>query len=181
MIGGFIMIHKKLLSVQNLVLVAMFTAILSILAQVSFMLPGGIPITLQTFSIVLAAVALGPKLGSLSVIVYILVGSVGFPVFANFKGGAGVLFGPTGGYLIGFIFLAAIIGLGRKKGFPIQFALCIAGLVVCHICGLVVYGAITHTFLPTAPILFAKDTATSAVALILGQEITKRITPLRQI
>lgn len=173
--------QEKLLTIQNIVLIAMFTAILSILAQISFMLPGGIPLTLQTFSIVLSAVVLGSRLGSLSVIVYILTGTVGFPVFANFKGGAGVLFGPTGGYLIGFIFLAFLVGLGKGKSFTIRFGLSLAGLVICHICGIIVYGIITHSFLPTVPVLFIKDAATSFAAILLGQELSKRIAPLRSL
>lgn len=169
------MTQNKLLTIQNMALIGMFTAILSVLTQISFQLPGGIPMTLQTFAIALLAIVLGPKLGSISVLVYILVGSVGFPVFANFKGGVGVLFGPTGGYLIGFIFMAFITGLGKGKKFFIRIIFSIIGLLVCHLLGLAVYGLITNTLLPTAPFLFIKDAITIILALILGSELSKPI------
>lgn len=170
--------QEKLLTIQNMVLVAMFAAILSVLSQISLLLPGGIPITMQTFGVVLLAVILGSKLGGLTVIVYILIGICGFPVFSNFKSGIGVLFGPTGGYLVGFVLLAFIVGAGKEKNLIIRIALSLFGLVICHICGLIVYGFITHSFLPTTPIIFVKDTITAIIALVLGKGLARRITPL---
>jgi len=69
-----------------------------------------VPITLQTFFVSLAAALLGGKLGALSQVVYVLIGVLGFPVFAGGKAGLGVLLGPTGGFLAGFILSASIIG-----------------------------------------------------------------------
>ena len=68
------------------------------------------PITLQTFGVLLAGAVLGARRGALAVLLWILVGAVGLPVFANGKAGLPVLVGPTGGYILGFVVGAAIIG-----------------------------------------------------------------------
>jgi biotin transport system substrate-specific component len=77
-----------------------------------------VPITAQTFFMNVAAILLGGTLGAVSQLIYILLGVVGLPVFAGGKGGVGVLFGPTGGYLLGFILAAFVAGkiAGAKKG-----------------------------------------------------------------
>lgn len=69
-----------------------------------------VPVTLQTFFLYLAAALLGGRLAALSQVVYLLIGIIGLPVFAGGKGGLGVLFGPTGGYLIGFVAAAYLTG-----------------------------------------------------------------------
>jgi len=69
-----------------------------------------VPITLQTFFLYLAAALLGGRLGALSQVVYLMVGIIGLPVFAGGKGGLGVLLGPTGGYLFGFVAGAYVTG-----------------------------------------------------------------------
>ena len=169
--AGFI---RKPFIIYNMIS-GIIAAILAILSQISFQLPGDIPITLQTFAVVLIGIILGPKLAPLTVTIYILIGTIGFPVFANAKGGAGVLFGPTGGYLLGFLLMAFIIGFGSRKNIIISAVSVVIGLIVCHSCGLAVYALITHSFLPTTPFLFAKDLATAISALLLGRELVKRL------
>ena len=70
-----------------------------------------VPINLATLGVFLTGGILGKKYGSISLIVYILLGAVGVPVFAGFKGGLGVLAGPTGGYIIGYLAAAFLTGL----------------------------------------------------------------------
>lgn len=75
-----------------------------------------VPITAQTFFLNVAAILLGGPLGALSQFIYVMLGVAGIPVFAGGKAGLGVLFGPTGGYLIGFIIAAFVIGtVNRMK------------------------------------------------------------------
>lgn len=98
-----------------------------------------VPITLQTLFSGLAGALLGGPLGALSQVVYVILGSMGLPVFAGGKAGLGVLFGPTGGYLIGFILGAYVTGrlteMRKKAGFAwIAFAVA-AGFVVLYACG----------------------------------------------
>ena len=106
--------------ITNIVMVGVFAAVLAVLSQISFPLPSGIPVTLQTFAVALCGYALGCKRGTLAVLVYIVLGTVGLPVFANFSGGFGSLVGLAGGYIYGFLPMAALCGLGTKM--PLFFS-----------------------------------------------------------
>lgn len=129
---------KEKTNLLNLVYIAMFAAIITICAQIQ--IPTAVPFTLQTLGVFVASAMLGWKRGTLSVAVYILLGLIGVPVFAGFSGGAGVLFGLTGGYIIGFLFTAFIVGfmcdkLGRKLWvLALSMAL---GLLACYVFGTV--------------------------------------------
>ncbi|MFD2130194.1 biotin transporter BioY [Pseudogracilibacillus auburnensis] len=103
--------HSKL---QMMIVTALFAAIIGILAQVTIPLPL-VPITGQTLAIGLAATILGSRYGTLSSILYLIIGAIGVPVFAQMTSGLGVIFGPTGGFLIGFIPTTFIIGLYLEK------------------------------------------------------------------
>lgn len=105
---------KKPEKIYYLCATAVFAAFIGICSQIQIPLPM-IPINLALFAVNLAGVLLGAKYGTLSVVVYVLLGLVGVPVFNNFSGGAGVLFGKTGGYIIGYIFAALITGLFAKR------------------------------------------------------------------
>jgi len=93
------------------------SALVALLAQVAIPLPfSPVPLTGQTFAVLLVGALLGSTRGSLAIIVYLAEGVVGLPVFAG--GGAGLarLAGPTGGYLVGFVFAAFVVGLLAKRG-----------------------------------------------------------------
>lgn len=129
-------INKRTL--LDIVYIAMFTAIITVCAQISVPLGIIVPFTLQTLGIFAAAAMLGTKRGVLSVIVYILLGLVGLPVFAGFSGGISVLFGPTGGYIIGFVFTALVTGfITNKFGKKIWILIVsmIIGLLLCYVFG----------------------------------------------
>lgn len=102
---------------QMMIVTALFAAIIGILAQLTIPLPL-VPITGQTLAIGLAATILGAKYGTLSSILYLIIGAVGIPVFAQMTAGLGVIFGPTGGFIVGFIPTAFIIGLYIEKTKP---------------------------------------------------------------
>lgn len=119
-------------STYQYVLVAFGAAIVAVLAQVTIPLPL-IPITGQTLAIGLIVTILGTKLGTLSVLLYILLGAIGIPVFSGMSGGLGVIVGPTGGYIVGFLPTAFIIGLYLKK-----FGVTIPQAVVANVLGMVV-------------------------------------------
>ena len=106
------------------------------------------PINLATFAIFMAAGLLGHKYGTISMIVYVLLGAAGVPVFAGFSGGFGVIAGPTGGYIIGYILTAFITGIiieafhkkDVSKGkpapsYPLLIAAMTAGLAACYLLG----------------------------------------------
>lgn len=96
------------------VLTAMFAAVTGILAQVEIPLPY-VPISGQTLAVGLTATILGSRYGAISMIVYAAIGGIGLPVFAGANAGLGVLTGPTGGYILGFIFAAFIMGFVLEK------------------------------------------------------------------
>lgn len=131
------MINRSKIKVLDLVYIAMFTAVIAVCAQIIIPL-GAVPFTLQTLGVFTAAAMLGFKRGTISVIVYILIGLVGVPVFSGFTGGVGSLFGPTGGYIIGFIFTSLIIGLMTDKLGKKLWVLAVsmtAGLLLCYAFG----------------------------------------------
>lgn len=100
---------------QTMTIIALFAAIIGILAQVAIPLPIGVPMTGQTLAIGLTATILGSRYGTYATMLYIAIGAVGIPVYAHLTAGFGVIVGPTGGFLIGFIPTAFIIGLYLEK------------------------------------------------------------------
>ena len=131
-------IAKKRVSVYDLVMVALFAALIVVCAWVT--IPGSVPFTLQTMGVFLAVGLLGGKRGTAAVLVYILLGAVGMPVFSGFSGGVGRLLGTTGGYIIGFLVAALAMWaleaiFGRAKWvLPVSMLL---GLLLCYAFGTV--------------------------------------------
>ncbi len=114
----------------------MGAALITLCAWIS--VPTTIPFTLQTFAICLVAALFGLRTGFWTVAVYLLLGAVGAPVFAGFRGGIAALLGTTGGYLLGFLFTAAAVGLavdklGRKP--PVLILSMAAGILLCYAFG----------------------------------------------
>lgn len=129
----------KHFATRDLVFVALMAVVIAACAwlQIPF---GQINFTMQTFGVFVAVGLLGGKLGTVSVVVYLLLGAFGAPVFSNFSGGIAKLAGPTGGYLVGFIF-AALVYWGVTKLFgdgPVPAILgMILGNLVCYAFGTV--------------------------------------------
>lgn len=127
---------------------------IALLAQVTIPLPfTPVPFTLQTLGIYLAAAALGPRLGALSVIAYLAEGAAGLPVFSAGAAGFFALLGPTGGYLLGFVPAAFVTGLffsgGRTAGAVRSCAAFAAGAAVFYCAGLL---QLSH-FVPQSSVL----------------------------
>lgn len=101
---------RSVFTVREMVFTAICAALICILAPVSIPV-GAIPISLGTFAIYFSAALLGGKRGTVAVIVYIMIGMIGLPVFTAMRGGVAVLFGATGGYIIGYIPLAFLTGV----------------------------------------------------------------------
>lgn len=101
---------KPVFTVREMVFTAICAALICILAPISVPV-GAIPVSLGTFAIYFSAALLGGKRGTVAVIVYIMLGMVGLPVFTGMRGGIAVLFGATGGYIIGYIPLAFLTGV----------------------------------------------------------------------
>lgn len=176
------MTKEKRITTKEIVLAAVFTAVTVVLSQLAIPMPTGVPVTLQTFAIALCGYVLGWKLGLCSIGVYVIMGLAGLPVFSGFSGGAGILFGVTGGFIFGFLGMAALCGISRRFKNP---AICIAfgllGLLVCHLAGVVQFSLVTSNsllqsfLLASAPYLI-KDAVSVAGAYLIALAVRKGLT-----
>ena len=162
-------------SVRDICYTGLFAAVIAVMAQISIPMPLGVPMTMQTFAITLAAVVLGSKLSAMASLVYLILGAVGVPVLA------------TGGFLISFPLMAYIIGLGveHRNAFKGAFPLAVVvGTVVNYIVGVILFVIVAHStvavaisacvlpFIPTAIIK-------AVLACAIGLNIRKRIPGLK--
>jgi len=129
---------------KDLSLIALFAALTAVGGFISIPFYP-VPLTLQIFFVLLSGAILGKKLGALSQIIYLGLGSIGAPVFHNFTGGIGILLGPTGGFLFGFIPVAYVAGLFYEKytNNKLRFSGLIISLVPIYIIGILWLSFIT--------------------------------------
>ncbi len=122
---------------KHLTFCAFFAALLAICSQIQIPLPL-VPINLALFAVHLSGTLLGAVYGPLAVFVYVCLGAVGAPVFAGFSGGVGILTGATGGYIVGYILCAWIVGLLTQKwgcSFPKMAVSMVIGVAACYALG----------------------------------------------
>lgn len=140
--------HSK---TTNLLLCAIFATITGVTSGIIIPLPfTPIPMTLATLAVMLTGGLLGSKYGSISMIVYVLLGAFGAPVFSGYTGGFGKLIGPTGGYILGYILTAFIIGIiiekiNKKNSFYINIIAMGIGISTCYILGTLWFMISTNT------------------------------------
>ena len=164
--------------IQKIVFTGVFAALLAVLSQLSIPMPTGIPVTLQTFTVALCGYVLGWKRGTLATAVYIALGAVGLPVFAGFSGGIGSLVGLTGGYIWGFLPMAALCGVGLKLNRRVlAIALGLAGLAACHLLGSIQFAVVSGTgplkaFLVASAPYLVKDVISVAAAYGAAMALT---------
>jgi len=103
------------LSTQDICQIALFVGVMAVFAQVSIPQPLGVPFSLQAWAVALAGLVLGPKKGAIAAFIYILLGTVGVPVFTMFSNGAGVVARNTVGFVVSFPFMAFVAGFGRSE------------------------------------------------------------------
>jgi biotin transport system substrate-specific component len=174
----------KKITTKELTLIGLMAGVTCILGPLSIPLPfSAVPISFTNLAIYFTIFLLGWKKGTISYLIYLLLGLVGLPVFSGFSGGPGKLFGPTGGYLIGFIFMAIISGIfiekfrGKRYMYAIGMAL---GLMVTYLLGtawlaaqaeLAFYQALLLGVIPFIP----GDILKIAAAMILGPILRKHV------
>lgn len=172
---------------KAIVYIALFSVLIAVCSWIS--VPTTVPFTLQTFAVFCALLLLGGKRGTLSIIIYILLGIVGIPVFAGFKGGIGVLLGTSGGYIIGFVFAGLIFWLITsvfKKNKITDSCAMILGLIITYAIGtawfLMVYtknigeiGILTALSMCVFPFILP-DLIKIALALIVSNKLKKYVT-----
>ena len=176
---------KKYMTTRELCQSALGAAFIAVCSWIS--IPAEVPFTLQTFAVFFTAGMLGLKCSTLSVSVYLLLGAVGLPVFSGFRGGLGTLFGVTGGYLVGFLFIALTTGslvdrYGRRL--PVLIGSMILGLLLCYIFGSFWFFAIYTR--GTGPITLGAVTAmciipflpVDAVKILLASLLIRKLYPM---
>lgn len=173
---------KHRLTPYQLSVTALMTAVMCVLGPLSVPI-GAVPISLTNLVICLAAWLLGARLGTFSVLAYLLLGAAGLPVFSGYGGGLGKLAGPTGGYLVGFLLTAWIGGraVEQSKGRPLPSAAGLAlGVAASYLLGTGWFlfqmkcslgYALTVCVLPFLPFDFAKI----ALAVLAGSAVRKRL------
>ena len=137
----------------DLAYVAVCAALMAVCSWIS--IPATVPFTLQTFAVFCSLGILGGKRGTAAILVYLLLGALGVPVFAGFSGGIGILFGTTGGYLLGFILMGLVYWLGERLSMDsrnVRIISMILGLLLCYAFG-------------TAWFMFVYARQTGAIAL----------------
>lgn len=136
------------LSTKRLAFIALMAAVTGVLSQIVIPLPFTlVPINMATFGVFVAGSVLGAKDGTISLMVYVLVGLIGIPVFSGFGAGPGVIVGPTGGYIIGYIAAAFAIGIiaGKSKSYTTNIVAMVVGLFLCYALGTIWYIIVTKT------------------------------------
>ncbi|WP_122641197.1 biotin transporter BioY [Romboutsia sp. Marseille-P6047] len=171
------------LKTTDIVLSGLFAALTAILAQIAIPLPfTTVPLTMLIFSVALAGMILGSKRGFLSMVIYLLLGAVGMPVFAQMSGGIGILLGPTGGFLLGCPIMAFIVGFvsERYSSKLYVFVAMTLGLVMDYAVGTVMFSIITKVSIYqsilycVAPFVFV-DLIKIILAISIGVTVSKRI------
>ena len=170
-------------SIKGLVYAALFGSLTAAGAFMIIPLPP-VPITAQTFFLCVSALLLGGRLGALSQFIYVMLGIVGMPVFAGGTAGLGVIFGPTGGYLLGFIIAAFVIGvINRTKksaGLFWNIFSMLIGMLIIYLLGslqlslmakMSLYKAMTIGVLPFIP----GDVIKILLAAIVSSRLKRRI------
>jgi biotin transport system substrate-specific component len=180
--GKLTMKDKKLTTYQMAV-TAVMAAVLCVLGPLTVPI-GAVPISLANFVICLTAWLLGPKFGTLSVVIYLALGAIGIPVFSGYGAGLAKLAGPTGGYLVGYLLLAFIGGMfiEKSKGNPVVSAVgLVLGDAACYVLGTAWFVfqmqcelgyALTVCVYP----FIALDLAKIVVSCIVGALLRKRLT-----
>lgn len=172
------------MDVKSMALIGLMAAVTCILGPISITLPfTPVPLSLTNLALCLSVFVLGMKKGTLSYLIYLLLGLAGLPVFSYFTGGAAKLFGPTGGYLIGFIFMALIAGFFIDKWFD-KWYLCLGGMIlgaaVCNLFGSIWLAFQNHISLGAALLggvvpFLPGDLAKLVIALFLGTALRKAL------
>lgn len=182
--------NKSLFTTTGMVLMALFAAITCVLAPISIPI-GPVPISITMLILFISVYVLGWKRGTITYLVYLLIGMVGLPVFSGWEGGLGKLAGPTGGYLIGFIPMIIVCGLAIEKGYTMSrgagIALSVAGMAAgtaiayafgtiwfCFSTGTGVMAALTMCVFP----FLIGDAAKIIIAAIVGPLIGTQIRKL---
>ena len=162
---------------KKLALSALLTAIIAVTAWVSVPTPFGVNLAFTVFGVSIAGFLLGVKGALAATATYIALGAAGLPIFSFFSGGAGVLIGPSGGFIWGFLAVAVLCGTAKntdKKA--IKYILMISSVLICHLSGVIQYSIVSGngviaSFLSVSLPFLLKDIIIVFVAQIIAKKI----------
>lgn len=123
-------------ALRDLAFIGLFAVLIAVCSWIT--IPGAVPFTLQTFGVFCTLGMLGGRRGTCAILVYILLGIVGIPVFSGFTGGIGQLLGMTGGYILGFLLMGLLYWLMTRlagSSLPVMILAMVLGLAVCYAFG----------------------------------------------
>lgn len=171
------------LKTKNLILYSLFAAMTAVLSQISLILPfTPVPVNLAMLSVFMSGAMVGSKGGAVSQIVYVILGAIGIPVFAKLSAGVGIILGPTGGYIIGYIASAYITGYiieKTGKGFISYIFAMAIGLIACYLLGTIWFMIITGTMIYKALTLCVIPFIPGDMLKILaGSFLASRLNPI---
>ena len=170
---------------KDIVSISLFTTLLAVCAWIY--IPMTIPFTMQTFAVFLAMFVLGGKKGTIVIFIYLITGLIGVPVFSGGTAGPAILLGPTGGYMIGWLFLGIICHwyekvtdkFDKKPEIKLQILLLLAGMLVCYSFGTFwftnIYTKESSSFLAAFSVCVLPFIIPDVVKLALAYTVSKRI------
>ena len=181
------------LTTLAMVQIALCTALICVAAQLAILLPIGVPFTLQVLIVMLTALILKPLYSVISLLLYVLLGVIGLPVFSGAKSGIGTILSPTGGFIIGFVLAAFLVSLlknvlAKKLGGKLTvvryiLVTVIVGIPVMYIPGIALYMAYTGADLLSAVVTLTSvfillDIAKCVLASIIAVPLNKALAKL---
>lgn len=155
--------------ILDMTMISLCAALLAACSWLSIPMPWGVPVTMQTFAVMAVVGLLGTKRGTIAIAVWMALGALGVPVFANFNGGVAVLLGTTGGYILGFLLGAPVQGFITKLGkgrLPFVILGMLASMVVCYTFGTVWF-----------MVVYARNSGPVGLATVLGWCVTPYLVP----
>ena len=171
----------KTQNIRAMTMTAVCAAQLAVLSQISIPMPSGMPITLQTLGVAVCGCMLSWRYTLMCIGCYLMLGAVGLPVFSGFSAGLAKLTGVTGGFLWGFLVLGVMCSLGsRARRRLMGYALCGAGLLICHVMGSLQFALVNGTPFVAAALVASvpyllKDALSIAAALVLSRKIVRTL------
>lgn len=170
-------------SVRPMIHASLFAALTAIGAFIKIPIPvSPVPITLQVFFVLLAGLVLGSRWAGTGMAVYIILGIIGFPVFSGGSSGIGVMLGPTGGYLIGFVPAAFVTGLIAEtfgRSMPVKIGAMIAGLSIIYLLGIIQLSIVADLSIRESVVIGVLPFLIGdSIKLIAALIVSKRIEPV---
>ena len=167
---------------KKMVLISLCSALMFVFSQMSIPLPfTAVPLTMQVFGVILISSLMPSSISPVAILIYLLLGAIGIPVFAGFSGGFTALIGPNGGYLIGFLLMSIVTSItAASKNKIVVFTGAYVGLAIDYIFGVLQLKIVTGMTLGAAlaaglyPFIL-KDIMMTAVAVIIAAKVKSRI------